>query len=330
MRQSVPHPGVTEKTVGYLILFCLAAIAAGVFIKQRTFNPAVLVAQPAGEAFVGQANVGEAVAWLPPELKAFGAPESFTPDNLYDKIDGKAELYLSAGFVRLNCQRFALKSALDQWLEWFVYDMGTLPKAFSVFTVQRRPEGQPLDLTQYSYKTQNALYFVCGSNYIEAVASSPNESLMQAMVALARNFVTQSGSSESSLGQLDLLPKENLVPGSYTLQTANAFGFDQFTNVYTAQYKIGGSEILAFVTSCPDVPKAAALRDAYRAFLLENGGKELSATGSAADKPIEIMDTIEMVFSAGSYVAGVHSAPRMEPAAKLAAELRSRLEQESK
>lgn len=327
----MPQPRGTEKTVGWLILLCLAAIAAVILIQQRSFNAAVLVAQRAGESLVGQAKVAEAdVVRLPPELKVFGPLECFTPDNLYDKIDGKAELYLSAGFVRLSCQRFALKSAPDQWLEWFVYDMGTLPQAFSVFTVQRRPEHQPLELTQYAYRTQNALYFVSGSNYVEAVASSPDESLMQAMIDLARNFVARSGSAESSLGRLNLLPKENLMPGSYMLQTANAFGFDQFTNVYTAQYKIGDSEVLAFVTTCADGKAAADLRDAYRAFLLENGGKEFSTTGNAAaDKPIEIMNTIEMVFSTGNYVAGIHSAPKMEPAVKLAAELRRRLEQKS-
>ena len=331
MRQSIQRPGRTETVAGGFILLCLAAIAVTVLVQQRSFNPAVLVARNAGDLPGGQPKAAGAPAWLPPELNVFGVPEHFSPDNLYDKIDGKAELYLSAGFVQMNCQRFALKSAPDQWLEWFVYDMGTVPNAFSVFTVQRRPEGQPLDLTQYAYKTRNALYFVSGSNYIEAVASSPDEFLMQTMVAMARNFTATSGQPESRLGQLDLLPKANLIPGSYALQTANAFGFDQFTNVYTAQYKIGDSDVLAFVISCPDAQKAANLRDAYRTFLIENGGSELPAVaGPNAEKPIEIMDTIEMIFSAGNYVGGVHSAPKLEPAASLAAELRGALEQKSK
>ena len=174
----------TEKWVGVLVLLCLAAIAGGIFLKQYSFNPAVLVArnlEPKGAVSKTTGNTGD---WLPPELAVFGAPESFTPDNLYDKIDGKAELYLAAGFVRMNCQRFALKDATDQWLEWFVYDMGTVPQAFSVFSAQRRAEGQPLDLTEYAYRTRNSLYFICGSNYIEAVASSASEPLMNAMTGV--------------------------------------------------------------------------------------------------------------------------------------------------
>jgi len=86
------------------------------------------------------------------ELSAFSAPETFTADNLYDKVDGKADLYLTAGFVGLQCQRLALKATNDVWMEWFVYDMGTLPQAFSVFSLQRRAEAQTLDLTPFAYQ----------------------------------------------------------------------------------------------------------------------------------------------------------------------------------
>lgn len=328
MRQSLQRPGRTEKVIGYFILLCLAVTAAVIVVQQRSFNPAVLVASHAAESLAGMPKVaGEAPAWMPAELNAFSAPENFTPENLYDKIDGKAELYLSSGFIGLHSQRFALKSAPDHWLEWFVYDMGSFQNAFSVFTVQRRPEGQPLDLGQYSYSTRNALYFISGSNYVEAIAASPDAFLMQAMLKLARNSVAATGPPESHLRLLDLFPKANLVAGSFALQTANAFGFDQFTNVYTARYTAAGSEAICFLISCADAQQASELRDAYRSFLLENGGKELSPAGAAgAEKPIEIMDTVEVVFRVGNYVAGVHSAPKLEYAAVLAAELRTALE----
>jgi hypothetical protein len=321
-----------EKGVGFAVLLCLAAIATGVFLRQFSFNPAVLVARNAEpQKAPGPLPPPLPRAWLPPELVEFSAPESFTPENLYDKIDGKAELYLSAGFVRLNCQRFALKEAPDQWLEWFVYDMGALPQAFSVFTVQRRAEGQPLDLTEYAYRTQNALYFVCGSNYIEAVASAPSEPLMKAMLALAGRFVAANPPSASPLPQLALFPSEGLVPGSYTLQSSDAFGFDRFKNVFTAQYRLNQAEVTAFLTSCASADAAAALRDAYRSFLIENGGKEAASTGSGdLGKAIEIMGGLEIVFSEGSFVAGVHSAPDFASGETVASRLRQRLVQKPK
>jgi hypothetical protein len=331
MNQAGHQRGRTETWVGLVILLCLAAVAAGVFIRQFSFNPAVLVARTVELQKTAVPNSGAATpaAWRPPELKEFGPPESFTPENLYDKIDGKAELYLSAGFVRLNCQRFALADAQDQWLEWFVYDMGAVPQAFSVFTVQRRSEGQPLDFTEYAYKTQNSLYFICGSNYVEAVASSVSEPLMNAMLAAAKRFIATSAPGSARLPGLELLPAENQVPESQTLQSADVFGFDQFKNVYTAEYTVGDARVLAFVTSCTNPGAAAALRDAYRAFLLENGGKE-SHPITGPDKPVEILGSIEMVFSEGPFVAGIHSAASTAQAEQVATQLHKHLAQKAK
>lgn len=307
-------------------MLSLGAIAIGVLVKQTSLNPAVLVARGLTSHRDHAEPSAAVVAWLPPELKEFGAPESFSPDNLYDKIDGKAELYLAAGFVRMRCQRFALKDHPDDWVEWFVYQMSGVPQAFSVFSTQRRSEGQPLDFSEYAYRTPNALFFTSGSNYIEAVASSGSEPMMNAALQMAQRFVAAGvkNPEPAALGEMQMLPRENLVPASEALQTSDAFGFDQFKNVYTAQYNLDGTELMAFVTSAGSAPKATKLRDAYCLFLLANGGKEIEAA-SEFGKPIEIMGTFEVVFSHGSYVAGIHAAPALPAAEQLARQLKARI-----
>lgn len=319
----------TEKLISWILLLCLAGIGVGVFFKQYSFNPAVLIARKLAAAPNAAKEAVNAPAWLPPELKEFGAPEQFTPDNLYDKIDGKAELYVSAGISRMDCQRFALKNTPDDWFEWFCYGMNGGPQAFSVYSTQRRAEGQPLDITPYAYRTQNAIFFVAGTNYIEAVGSSGHEPLLDAMLAMAKRFVAVSGSTGEMHG-MDILPTNNIVPGSTTLQAADAFGFDQFKNVFTAQYNLNGAEAMAFVTSCASPEAAKALRDAYRAFLIENGGKETASNNTELGSAIEIMGTFEIVFCQGSTVAGVHSAPTLPLATQLAGILQQRLTQKAK
>jgi hypothetical protein len=320
-----------ETYSGVVILLCLLFVALGVFFQQYSFNPAVLVVRNAGLQVAQVSKLQSDFASLPPELEPFGRPETFTADNLYDKIDGKAELYLAAGFVQLRCQRFALKDTPSQWLEWFVYDMGGLPQAFSVFSVQRRAEGQPLDLAEFAYQTKNALYFVTGDNYIEAIASSSSDSLMKAMRALAARCVAANPVSDAHLAGLKLLPTENLVPGGYTLQSADAFGFNQFKNVFTAKYLLNDAEVMAFVTVCSNPETATALDEAYRSFLMTNGGKPVELqTSGAIGKAIEIMGTFEIIFSESNIVAGVHAAPALAPAEQLSKRLHERLAQRQK
>jgi len=308
--------------VGVAILLCLVAAALGVFVKQFSFNPAVLVATSAAPAKSAPAAPSAAgfSALLPAELAEFSVPEKFDADTLSDKIDGKADLYLTAGFVHMRCQRFALKGSAEDWMEWFVYDMANLPQAFSVFSLQRRAEARSLDLTEFAYRTRNALFFVCGRNYIEAVAAAPGDEMMNAMVALARNFVAANPPGEMRLPELDLFPKENLVPDSHVLQIATAFGFDQFKNVFSAKCKTGDADVLAFATVLASPDAANALRDAYHKFLLANGSKEVAAEPvPAGARTVESFDGTEIIFSRGKVVAGVHAAPNIEAAKRVAA-----------
>jgi hypothetical protein len=334
MSQSSNERGGTERWVGFIILLCLAGIAAGVYRKQFSFNPAVLVATtaaPTPAAIKPVATVpNDSLPTLPPELSALSAPETFTADNLYDKVDGKADLYLTAGFVGLQCQRLALKATNDVWMEWFVYDMGTLPQAFSVFSLQRRAEAQTLDLTPFAYQTQNSLYFVSGRFYIEAITAMPTEPMMAAMRAMARQFVAAHPPGAAEIPELKLFPPENLEAGSQGLQIVDAFGFDQFTNVFTAKYHVPGgatnAEILAFLELTKTPAAAAALRDAYRSFLLANGGKEIESQDAASiGKPIEFMGNFEIIFSQDNALAGVHAAPDAASATKVAQQLAASL-----
>jgi hypothetical protein len=204
--------------------------------------------------------------------------------------------------------------------------MGALPQAFSVFSLQRRAEGQAIGLTPFAYQTDNAIYFVSGRYYVEAVTAMPVPAMMTGMMAMARAFVAAHPPGPSVIPELKWFPPENREADNDGLQMADAFGFDGFTNVFTAKYQLpsGGTnvEVLAYLKITKTAADATALRDAYRSFLLSNGGKEMEAGGAAAlGKPINFMDSIEIVFAESNIVAGVHAAPDAASAAKVSQQL---------
>ena len=211
-------------------------------------------------------------------------------------------------------------------MEWFVYDMGTLPQAFSVFSLQRRAEAQSLDLTPFAYQTENSLYFVSGRYYVEAVTAMPVPAMMTGMLAMARQFVAAHPPGSAVIPELKLFPPENRELGNDGLQMADAFGFDGFTNVFTAKYRLPAGatnvEVLAYLEMTKTPADATALREAYRSFLLSNGGKEMESGDTAVlGKPVNFMDSIEIVFAVSNIVAGVHAAPDAASAAAVARQL---------
>jgi hypothetical protein len=119
-------------------------------------------------------------------LAPFSPPERFSPDTLYEKINGRADLYLSSGFVSLNTQRFSMDSTAGNWVEVFIYDMATAENAFSVFSMQRREGAQAADIVPNAYRTENALFMVHNHFYLEIIGTDIAEALQQAIGRLAQ------------------------------------------------------------------------------------------------------------------------------------------------
>ena len=101
---------ITKSWLGFAIMAILITIALSILYKQFDYNPAVTAYNlEKSDLTAKEKTSGSLLAALPEQLTPMTSPEIFDKDDLYKKIDGEAELYLSAGFVRLKSQRFAEK-----------------------------------------------------------------------------------------------------------------------------------------------------------------------------------------------------------------------------
>jgi hypothetical protein len=163
------QPAKSETYIALGILLGLAGIAIGVFLKQFHYDPAIFIGSTfkAGNSATSTVDLsGDTLTDLAEGMVPLSPPEIFGPENLSDKINGKAELYLSAGFISLLSQRLGEEGAPDSWMEVFVYDMGTIRRAFAVYSVQRRPDAENIAVTDFAYRTENALFFAHGRYYV--------------------------------------------------------------------------------------------------------------------------------------------------------------------
>jgi len=305
----------------------LAAVGLGVFLKQFHYDPTVLTPKQVHvpgkvedpSKVPSQSGISD---FIPPTMIPMSSLEAFGTENLSDKINGKAELYLSAGFIGLRCQRFALESDPKAWMEVYVYDMASLRQAFAVFSMQRRADVTPADLTPLSYFTKNALFFVHGRYYVEIIASMASKDLIQSMQSFGKNFVNQTPVERAEIEALALFPKANLEEATITLSISDAFGFEGMKNVFTGRYRLDEEELTAFITQTESPENAGQLAEAYQAFLVTNGGAPVpSMTELNGAVLIKIFDTFELFFQRGPYVAGVHEAETQQGAERLAAML---------
>jgi len=324
-----------QQTISSLaILFMLMVIGTGIFLAQFNYNPSVLQNSSfsptaSSDGASSHAALTESIIPLPPGIIPLSPPESFDPRTLSDKINGKAELYLSAGFVSLSSQRFKDKNGSDFWVEAYVYDMDKGQNAFSVFSAQRRQGAITLELTPHAYQTQNALFLVHGSYYIEIIASESSDRVRDPMKLLAENFIDNTAAQTVTIAEQGLFPSQGLVPDSISLISADAFGFDRLDQIYIAEYEIEDSQLMAYLSRRQKDREAQELASAYRNFLTEFGGQTLDADLPIKDAGlVEILETYEVIFSHGPYIAGVREADNKEQAINLAVRLFEKLKDE--
>ncbi len=316
-----------------LILSILMVIGLGIFITQSHFNPGVLQK----DAFLPAPNKDKPSSPLTPNASFVPLPEGIQPlteteifgtSNLSDKINGKAELYLSAGFTRLITQRFRDERSTDLWMEAFVYDMGNNQNAFSVFSAQRREDAESLDLTQHAYRTPNALFLTHGRYYVEIIASKASGQVLQPVKKMAETFIHNTPVEISVVNETELFPKQKLVKNSIVLISSNAFGYDGFDKIFTAEYEFDDSRLTAYLSNRKTPEEAKKMASAYTQFLLAYGGQNIEAQlPIKGARLIEILDTYEIVFSHGSYLAGIREAATIKQAQTLAIRLYHRIKE---
>ncbi|MDP3283250.1 MAG: hypothetical protein Q8M56_02350, partial [Desulfobacterales bacterium] len=150
--------------------------------------------------------------------------------------------------------------------------------------------------------------------------------LMDSMLSFSKDFIKKTGTGEIRIPDTELFPKENLDENSIVLFPSNAFSFDRLNMVFAADYKTKEGKIKAFLSRRKNKAEAAELAESYSAFLSSLGGREIksdSALGSI--RIIEIMDAYELIFSNGSFLAGIHSAGDLNGAKKIVSALNTKL-----
>lgn len=324
-------PSVEERALSLLILGLLMAIGVTLYTVQSHYNPARWRAQPdtgapaPATATIEKHKEPSSLAFALPLVQGvhpMTPPENYDPVTLSDKIDGKAELYLSAGFVRMQSRRLALNADSSLWMELFIYDMADYTNGFAVFSRQRRSGARPLELTPDAYQSANGIFLVHGPYYLEVIGSAPSEILQEKMIAQIKAFIRANPIAATQLDERRLFPEKGLVADSITLTSTNAFGLDGFDQVFTAQYQFNGHNFTAFISRRSSDAEATTLAVAYTDFLITYGGQQQAPP--ANDPPmvvIEILDLYEIVFSCDAFIAGVHEADDPLLGAQLAKQL---------
>lgn len=320
-------PSPQEQRLSLVLLSVLAFIAVFMLYRQARFDPAAwreqaVQPQSAGvqPAESNDSAMDAVDGWVPLTPK-----ERYDADTLSDKIDGKADLYLSAGFRSLESRRFAQKKNQARWMERFVYDMGDVRNAFAVFSSQRRSNVQPIDLTPYAYLAGNGLFFVHGDFYVEIIAADASADAQAGLKALGAAFVqAQPEGAAAELFEPFLLPKPHRVDQTEQLTARSVFGIEGLDGVFTAAYHDQQADASAFIRSYDSDARAEAMAEKFQAFWMDFGGETIPPPEDLKHMRIVlILDNYEIAMVEKGWLFGVHEATDLQLGLSLVRQLRN-------
>jgi hypothetical protein len=303
-----------DKSLQSIISLCLLAIICIIAI-------AILIKQSDADMSRFGIEISQEQASLVPNgFETLSEIKTYTAENLYEKINGKAPLYTESGFMQLSTQRFISSADPNLWAELYIFDMGRAKNAFSVYSTQIRAEADFIPEFEFTYKTANALYFVHGRYYVELVGSSEAAELSSAIAEIGRKVRANLPiDTDSQIPELAIFPTENLVPGGIKLYLASTFGCEGLTDTFSARYMLKDNEVTAFLSKKTNSSQAQAVAQTYYKFLIDNGGEDkIPKDQSLQAKVLDFYGTTEIVFATGQFVGGIHEAENQQSAEQLA------------
>jgi hypothetical protein len=228
-----------------------------------------------GAATAGQSAIAEAPfpgpSFAPGWAKA-GALRSFTGQDLFNQIDGGAELFLEFGFIKLRLQAYARGKAE---LTLNAYEMESAASALGIYLMKMGQETPFAEIAARNSSEDVQMTILKGRWFVQIDNMGDEPADRSEAVALANAFLA-GVPDEAAVSPLASLPGEDIVPGSerwvrgpYGLQPYFTFGegdiLSQGGKVFgaLAEYKPAGGETFARLIIAYPTPEAASSALAY-------------------------------------------------------------------
>jgi len=220
-------------------------------------------------------------AWRPgPGWHLDGQPAVYVPSNLYDYIDGQAELYLSYGFQRLVTGTFVDATVPDEFIVADVYDMGGKLNAFGIYSIYEDEDRISLDAGAAGLRGDRFFALYKGPYFVLITAETADQTAGE---HLARRIAESIPGDTDPPPELRYLPEKGLIQGTLAYTPEGVFGYDFLSRGIEGKYPPVQSPITLFVVFCSSELDASTALNRYRAYLEQEGTPPTPVDGSGEE-----------------------------------------------
>jgi hypothetical protein len=177
--------------------------------------------------------------------KQSGEIQFFSRANLYDYIDGAADLYLKYDFQELQVAEYENDKKASVTIE--IYRHKTPLHAFGIYSQERLDNANYLEVGAQGYSEKGVLNFLAADFYVKmmSVGAGPEEQAV--LLAFASKVVENLGGKGSMPFILSVFPREGETINSEKFISREFLGYSFFHSAFTADYELSGKKFKLFV-----------------------------------------------------------------------------------
>jgi hypothetical protein len=200
-----------------------------------------------------RASGGEGVTYSFPEMagwKQSGEIQIFSRANLYDYINGGADLYLKYDFQELKVAEYQNDQKASVTIE--VYHHKTPIHAFGIYSQERLSNSNYLEVGAQGYSEKGVLNFLASDYYVKmnSVDVGPEDQVV--LLAFAKKVVENLGGKGSLPSILSSFPREGENKNSEKYISREFLGYPFFHSAFTADYELSGKKFKLFLIEGTD------------------------------------------------------------------------------
>ena len=251
---------------------------------------------------------GQAVCQTPQELKSFlpeitgwkidREVEVFDSDNLFNRINGSAPLFIENNFREMTSVKYT-KS--EDYIVIQAYRHAAPEDAFGMYASERSPDLTYCDAGGEAQGDNAGLYFFAGSIYVKMQSSADTDDAGAIMREIAKGFAAKIAPEASYPNLFRAFPATDRIKYSETYITASFLGHEFLNKVYSCKYTKDGKTLQLFAIDGQTAEGVKEVLNKYLAFTKQPApnlvGKFVIADKYNGDIPCKIY---------GQYLVGVY------------------------
>jgi hypothetical protein len=208
-----------------------------------------------------------------PDLKGFKKTTDYPvylPGNLWDYINGAADIYLAYNFIDLHVAEYKKGKNV---IKIEVYKHSDQTMAFGIYSTERSPSFNFQNLGSQGYITSDgAINFFKGGYYVKIRTYSKNESTMKSAESLAQIVADLIPGKSEMPSALSLFPSTGKKANEETYINESVLGHKFLSNAYKTNYEAGNEVFSIFILENKTTEESHKIIEAY-----------LNATGTEAE-----------------------------------------------